>query len=176
MHGIGVDEVLFQLRALKFPFGLKLKAPLHQLQLLAPDQRQAQVNRQTVALPPYLFQISLNPGGAVAETLNASPPKGLVLGAHSEKELYEFVRECGIELTHEPGLQALGPRLQAIPPDVQTIIWDRDHGACVSCGARDDLGFDHIIPLSKGGSNTVRNIQILCERCHAAKAAQVGGD
>ncbi len=176
MHGISVDEVLYQLRALEFPFGMKLKGARHQLQLLAPDQRRVQVSRQTVALPPYLFQISLNPGGAVAATVNSSSPKGLVLGAHSEKELQEFIGLCGIELYHEAGLQPLGPRPQPIPPEVQTLVWERDFGRCVNCSIREDLGFDHLIPLAKGGSNSVRNIQILCESCYASKAAKIGAD
>jgi 5-methylcytosine-specific restriction endonuclease McrA len=29
--------------------------------------------------------------------------------------------------------------------------------------------FDHIIPVSKGGSNTVRNIEPSCETCNLQK-------
>ncbi len=62
-----------------------------------------------------------------------------------------------------------------IPEDVQLSVWQRDGGKCVKCGSTEDLGFDHIIPLSKGGSNTERNIQLLCEQCHRAKRDTIEG-
>jgi len=62
-----------------------------------------------------------------------------------------------------------------IPEDVQTIVWHRDGGKCVKCGGTQNLEFDHIIPLSKGGSNTARNIQLLCEHCNRSKGARIGG-
>jgi hypothetical protein len=60
-----------------------------------------------------------------------------------------------------------------IPESVRHEVWRRDHGQCVDCGSRERLEFDHIIPVSKGGSNTARNIELLCEPCNRAKAAKV---
>jgi Holliday junction DNA helicase RuvB len=62
---------------------------------------------------------------------------------------------------------------QPIPDDVKRFVWQRDGGRCVKCGSRENLEFDHIIPISKGGSNTARNIQLLCARCNRAKGANV---
>lgn len=53
------------------------------------------------------------------------------------------------------------------------IVWERDDGACVSCGATFDLHFDHIIPLALGGSSGPENIQSLCVRCNCSKGAQI---
>lgn len=52
---------------------------------------------------------------------------------------------------------------EPIPEDIQAFVWRRDGGRCVKCGSQERLEFDHIIPLAKGGSNTERNIQLLCE-------------
>lgn len=60
-----------------------------------------------------------------------------------------------------------------IPEDVQILVWNRDGGKCVKCGGIENLEFDHIIPISKGGSNTARNIQLLCERCNRSKGAKI---
>lgn len=60
-------------------------------------------------------------------------------------------------------------RREAIPRAVQREVWQRDGGICVECGTREKLCFDHIVPFSRGGSNTIRNIQLLCERCNLSK-------
>ena len=63
---------------------------------------------------------------------------------------------------------------EAIPPAVRIFVWRRDSGACVECGAREKLEFDHIIPVSLGGSSTERNVQLLCEPCNRSKGAAIG--
>jgi Restriction endonuclease len=64
---------------------------------------------------------------------------------------------------------------QRIPDDVQIFVWNRDNGVCVKCGTNENLAFDHIIPFSKGGSNSRRNLQILCDRCNLSKGNKIGG-
>lgn len=58
-----------------------------------------------------------------------------------------------------------------IPQDVKIAVTVRDQGKCVQCGAVDDLHFDHKIPWSRGGSNSVNNIQLLCGPCNRRKGA-----
>lgn len=58
--------------------------------------------------------------------------------------------------------------------DIMDAVWRRDEGKCVQCGSSENLEFDHIIPVSKGGANTYRNIQLLCEKCNRKKSNRIG--
>jgi Holliday junction resolvasome RuvABC ATP-dependent DNA helicase subunit len=58
---------------------------------------------------------------------------------------------------------------QGISSEIRREVWRRDGGKCVKCGSRENLEYDHIIPISKGGSNTARNIELLCESCNRVK-------
>lgn len=84
---------------------------------------------------------------------------------------YEKVRrevEALENLAHVEGTQR-----EPIPESVRLFVWQRDKGQCVKCGSRERLEFDHIIPIIAGGSNTERNIQLLCETCNRSKGATV---
>lgn len=65
------------------------------------------------------------------------------------------------------------PRREPIPRAVQREIWRRDEGRCVECSSKERLCFDHIIPFSRGGSSTARNLQLLCERCNLSKGNRI---
>jgi hypothetical protein len=65
------------------------------------------------------------------------------------------------------------PGREPIPERVRHEVWRRDRGSCVDCGSRGRLEFDHIIPVSRGGSNTTRNIELRCEPCNRRKGARV---
>jgi 5-methylcytosine-specific restriction endonuclease McrA len=66
------------------------------------------------------------------------------------------------------------PDTRFIPSAVRREVWVRDGGICVQCGSKERLEFDHIIPVAMGGSNTTRNIQLLCEVCNREKSATLG--
>jgi len=65
-------------------------------------------------------------------------------------------------------------RSRTITEDIKDAVWRRDDGKCTQCGSNESLEFDHIIPHSKGGANTKRNIQILCEPCNRRKSDNIG--
>ncbi len=64
-------------------------------------------------------------------------------------------------------------KLLDFPPKVKETIFKKDGYKCVYCGrGRKDgveLCADHIIPLDKGGTNTLDNGQTLCMQCNLIK-------
>jgi hypothetical protein len=60
-----------------------------------------------------------------------------------------------------------------IPESVRIEVWRRDGGKCARCGGREKLEYDHIVPISRGGSNSARNIELLCEKCNRSKSNNV---
>ena len=66
-----------------------------------------------------------------------------------------------------------GSLRESIPESVRHSVWERDGGACRSCGSKSDLQYDHLIPVSMGGANSADNLQILCASCNRRKGASV---
>ncbi|MCX6855441.1 MAG: HNH endonuclease [Verrucomicrobia bacterium] len=64
-------------------------------------------------------------------------------------------------------------RRTQIPEAVRHEVWRRDQGKCVECDSVENLEYDHLVPFSKGGSNTARNLRLLCERCNRAKSDSI---
>lgn len=61
-----------------------------------------------------------------------------------------------------------------IPTEIKLEVWKRDGGKCVTCGAIDELHFDHILPFSKGGTSIkVENVQLLCARHNLQKSDKI---
>ena len=57
-------------------------------------------------------------------------------------------------------------------PDERKIIYAKSKGRCTLCGRFmnfDDFTVDHIVPLSKGGSNNINNLQATCRVCNNIK-------
>ena len=69
--------------------------------------------------------------------------------------------------------QRSGSKRDPIPEHVKLTVWARDGGACVRCGSKQALHFDHIIPVARGGGNSEENIQILCQTCNLRKSDKI---
>lgn len=52
------------------------------------------------------------------------------------------------------------------------FLIERDGAKCQRCGATNNLCVDHIVPLARGGSNELDNLQILCWHCNTSKGAK----
>jgi len=54
----------------------------------------------------------------------------------------------------------------------RTILFRRDEGRCHLCGKKVKINgwhLDHIVPLSKGGEHSYRNVAVACPRCNMQK-------
>ena len=69
------------------------------------------------------------------------------------------------------GQQPTSSARPTIPDDVKQYVWVRDGGACVHCGSKSELQYDHIIPVAMGGSHEQENLQLLCGPCNRRKSA-----
>ncbi|NQV38331.1 MAG: HNH endonuclease [Candidatus Marinimicrobia bacterium] len=89
-----------------------------------------------------------------------------LIGNEGETDNYYMTSEVEDELNKD--------HRKSIPQTVKDQVWNRDGGKCVECGSDKKIEFDHIIPYSKGGSNTYRNLQLLCENCNRKKSDKIG--
>ena len=60
-------------------------------------------------------------------------------------------------------------RRRSIPESVRQFVYRRDGRACVACRRTSDLTLDHRIPYSKGGPDTIENLQTMCRSCNSRK-------
>jgi hypothetical protein len=85
-------------------------------------------------------------------------------------KLHSIPDEWSSALFEQQGIE----QRRIIPSHIKLAVWKRDGGACVQCGSKQNLHFDHILPYSKGGtSDSERNIQLLCMKHNIQKGAKL---
>jgi 5-methylcytosine-specific restriction endonuclease McrA len=84
------------------------------------------------------------------------------------------LQRAHVLLDVEQGLSTEVPRQRpAIPREVRHAVFTRDGGRCVECASDFDIQYDHVIPWSMGGADTIQNLQILCAPCNQRKGASI---
>lgn len=65
------------------------------------------------------------------------------------------------------------PFEREIPPEWESLrqtVFNRDNYICAYCGEHiDNPDCDHVIPVSRGGSNDIGNLVTACKRCNQSK-------
>ena len=114
----------------------------------------------------------------------SSPPQGpygyTEVPATPEVEaLYEIINNPNVpadlrrEAEHKLSKATHRIDSRYIPSEVKQAVYERDQGRCVICGSMKELEYDHIIPFSRGGANSVGNVQLLCRTCNRQKHAKI---
>lgn len=65
------------------------------------------------------------------------------------------------------------PSPRYIPSQFRIEVWLRDGAKCKRCGRKEDLLFEHIIPIIKGGSNVENNVELICKLCSKRKSDRI---
>lgn len=63
-----------------------------------------------------------------------------------------------------------------IKPALRLAVYERDNFTCQYCGLHADEGelqIDHIIPVSRGGTNNINNLVTSCSACNKKKGAKL---
>ena len=95
---------------------------------------------------------------------------------HDGRKVFRFIlEETEVDLVGDKLREnALRQRRRVIPSDIKKLVWARDGGKCVLCGAMDELHFDHDLPYSKGGTSiSAENVRILCARHNLQKSDKI---
>lgn len=107
------------------------------------------------------------------ERIEIEREKEIIKAEIIERNRKKEIRRKAMEELIEENLIDVPKSRNPIPQEVKDVVWNRDSGRCVLCGSNEKLEFDHIIPFSKGGSDTARNIQLLCENCNRTKSDNI---
>lgn len=80
------------------------------------------------------------------------------LGGRLDSGFYDFISE---------------PTRNSLPSGIRHEVFKRDNYKCTECGAIPNdmpLEIDHIIPVSRGGTDEIANLQTLCRICNREKS------
>ncbi len=143
-------------------------------QFVPSEKRRIKVGKNFVTLLPWVFVAQVIPTGLIANVISKARPYWIALSTQSENDLNNVLEYSGLDkLTVSAKETSNKIYRHPIPDEVKLFVWKRDGGRCVRCGSQINLEYDHIIPLSMGGSSTSRNIQLLCEKCNRSKGANI---
>lgn len=92
--------------------------------------------------------------------------------------LDRLTRNGKLHLTGAGLLESLPPGVYhvRIGPEewskIRRMVFQRDGHRCIHCGSDHLLECDHIVPISRGGTNELRNLVTSCRKCNRSKGAK----
>lgn len=96
------------------------------------------------------------------------PPENFPTDSHRSNGLHLWCSECMKPMKF---VATANSRARAIDPNASQItVADIDVGSeCWYCWSITDASWDHVIPLTRGGSNSRENIVPCCGTCNRSK-------
>lgn len=95
--------------------------------------------------------------------------QGYIAVVNFSKHQMPHHKEVASVIPPPPGEPAITRHAYEVSADLRMEIFERDGNRCLRCGSQEQLSLDHIVPLSKGGTNDESNLQTLCRRCNSSK-------
>ena len=82
-------------------------------------------------------------------------------------------KEVASEIPAPEGVQQITRHAYNVSNLLREQVFIRDNNSCLKCDAVNNLSIDHIVPLAKGGTNEIDNLQTLCGKCNSSKGDAV---
>lgn len=57
---------------------------------------------------------------------------------------------------------------------IRPLVLEMYNHQCVVCGTTENPTVDHIIPKSKGGTDDLENLRVMCKKHNTSKGARLG--
>ena len=95
-------------------------------------------------------------------------PEEFPLSKTMESGLHNQCNECQINYR-----ESISDRWIRFCPDGHTVNKPSDAEKCIDCGSKENLQFDHKWPISKGGTDNIENIKVLCRQCNQSKKVSI---
>jgi 5-methylcytosine-specific restriction endonuclease McrA len=137
----------------------------------------------------YAYALSFSDSAGVCNRVYLAASRAGLDRPQASRAIQELVDKGFIELTMVPDtysqstacrlLHYKAPlRCERLMPDVwrelRAAVFKRDAYNCQYCGAHGgDLECDHVVPISKGGTNEMGNLVTACAKCNREKRAKI---
>jgi len=145
---------------------------------VTPDTISDLIDQFVILYPVYDSYLQIAKGEKIrlellSEKLNAWLKQKSKSEHSEEAQGYSGITDQNSEMDLQKIKELAGLRIKVMPA-IRWQVFQRDLWKCVACGrsASDEviLHVDHIMPRSKGGSDTIDNYQTLCNVCNIGKS------